>query len=331
MVYSYAAYVLDKILGMKDRDGMGKLIFHAADIAPFLQPLLLKLFALIDKGQTPEKLAENDVLMKCVLRVVVTSRTDLVPIASDVIAKVTQIITAISRNPSNPKFNHYAFETLGALVRYICPGNEAAVKQFQELLFPPFQEVLANDVQGGFPRSLDGRQSSLGDNLSNGKPTEFMPYVFQILAQLLAFNSTIPPEYLTMLPPLLTPALWESGGNVPALVQLLTAYLNKGGAGIAERGQLPAFLGIFQKLIASKVNDVYGFDLLSEIFWNIPTPALQPYLKNVITLILTRLQTSKTPRYSQAFLSFVCLVVTMNKPGFGASELIGLFDSLQPK
>lgn len=228
--------------------------FNAADIAPFLQPLLTKLFALIDKGQTPEKLAENDVLMKCVLRVVITSRTDLVPIASDVIAKVTQIISAISRNPSNPKFNHFAFETLGALVRYICPGNDAAVRQFQELLFPPFQEVLANDVQ------------------------EFMPYVFQILAQLLAFNQTVPAEYLTMLAPLLTPALWEAGGNVPALVQLLTAYLSRGAAGIVERGQLPPFLGIFQKLIASKVNDVFGFDLLSEIFWNVPRLVAHAFL-----------------------------------------------------
>jgi exportin-2 (importin alpha re-exporter) len=176
-----------------------------------------------------------------------TSRTDLVPIASDVIVKVTQIISAISRNPSNPKFNHFAFETLGALVRYICPNNPAAVKQFQDLLFPPFQEVLANDVQ------------------------EFMPYVFQILGQLLAFNEMVPPEYLTMLGPLLTPSLWEASGNVPALVQLLTAYLSRGAAGIVERNQLPPFLGIFQKLVASKVNDVYGFDLLSEVFWNIPT------------------------------------------------------------
>jgi len=61
------------------------------------------------------------------------------------------------------------------------------------------------------------------------------------------------------------------------------------------------------------------------------SPALQPYLKNVFALILTRLQTSKTARYSQAFLNFVCLLVTMNKPGFGPSELIGVFDSLQPK
>lgn len=48
--------------------------FNAADIGPALQPLLGKLFALIDKGQTPEKLAENDVLMKCgYLRSEVTS------------------------------------------------------------------------------------------------------------------------------------------------------------------------------------------------------------------------------------------------------------------
>ncbi|KAI9015417.1 CAS/CSE protein [Hyaloraphidium curvatum] len=306
VVYSYAAWVAEKVLAMRESGGTGKLMFGAADISGLAGPLLTKLFGLIDRGQTPEKLAENDVLMKCVLRVVITSRTDLIPLASDVIAKVTQIISAISRNPSNPKFNHYAFETLGALVRYICPGNPAAVAQFQELLFPPFREVLANDVQ------------------------EFMPYVFQILSQLLSFNVTVPEDYLAMLPPLLTPALWEAGGNVPALVGLLSAYLEKGAAGIVQRNQLPPFLGIFQKLIASKVNDVYGFDLLSEIFWNVPTEALQPFLKNIFALMLTRLQTSKTARYVQGFLNFVCLLVNMKKPGFGPTEMLAAFDALQP-
>ena len=59
--------------------------------------------------------------------------------------------------------------------------------------------------------------------------------------------------------------------------------------------------------------------------------ALQPYLKNIFALMLTRLQSSKTARYSQGFLNFICLVVTMNKPGFGPSELIAVFDQLQPK
>lgn len=46
--------------------------------------------------------------------------------------------------------------------------------------------------------------------------------------------------------------------------------------------------------------------------------------------MLTRLQSSKTARYTQSFLTFICLVINMNKEGFGPTELIATFDSLQP-
>jgi exportin-2 (importin alpha re-exporter) len=41
-----------------------------------------------------------------------------------------------------------------------------------------------------------------------------MPYVFQILSQLLSFHQEpgVPEAYQQMLPPLLQPGLWESHG-----------------------------------------------------------------------------------------------------------------------
>ena len=74
--------------------------------------------------------------------------------------------------PVNPHFNHYLFECLAVLVRSCCGTGKgisstdgsgsaentvaAACAQFEALLFPPFQAVLAQDV------------------------TEFVPYVFQV-------------------------------------------------------------------------------------------------------------------------------------------------------
>lgn len=52
-----------------------------------------------------------------VLRVVVCSRKDLIQHASLVLERITFIIREISKNPSNPKFNHFAFETLSAVVK----------------------------------------------------------------------------------------------------------------------------------------------------------------------------------------------------------------------
>lgn len=89
-------------------------------------------------------------------------------------------------------------------------------------------------------------------------------------------DAGVPEYYQNLLPPLLQPHLWESSGNVPALMRLLQAYLQKDGRLVVERNHLPAFLGVFQKLMASKVNDTYGFELLKAIFEFVPLYVLPP-------------------------------------------------------
>lgn len=46
-------------------------------------------------------------------------------------------------------------------------------------------------------------------------------------------SNSIPSSYMALFPHLLQPALWERTGNIPPLVRLLQAYLEKGGATIA--------------------------------------------------------------------------------------------------
>ena len=40
-------------------------------------------------------------------------------------------------------------------------------------------------------------------------------------------EQTLPGAYLVLFPPLLSPVLWERPANVPALVRLLQAYLQR--------------------------------------------------------------------------------------------------------
>lgn len=64
---------------------------------------------------------------------------------------------------------------------------------------------------------------------------EFVPYVFQVMSLLLEIHSnSIPSSYMALFPHLLQPVLWERTGNIPPLVRLLQAYLEKGGATIAS-------------------------------------------------------------------------------------------------
>ena len=55
-------------------------------------------------------------------------------------------------------------------------------------------------------------------------------------------------------------------------------------------GHLTAVLGVFQKLVASKANDIYGFTLLRGILQYLPLECYQQYMPTVWQLLFTRLQ-----------------------------------------
>lgn len=60
-------------------------------------------------------------------------------------------------------------------------------------------------------------------------------------------------------------------GNIPALVNLLRSYLSKGSAFIVQNQHLVPFLGVSHKLLSSRLNDQYGFELIQAVFESIPT------------------------------------------------------------
>ncbi|GES89790.1 importin-alpha export receptor [Rhizophagus clarus] len=284
-------------------------LFTKADIKPYTQELLINLFRLIEAGTTPETLAENDYLMKAVMRVIFTSHDDVAPYVSDIMGHLNKILVEISKNPSNPRFNHCVFESIGALVRFNCQNNPEALSSFENMLFGPFQMILQQDV------------------------VEFVPYVFQIFSQLLELHTepVFPEIYRSMLPALLTPAIWENAGNIPALTRLLHAYICRDASSIVINNQLEPILGIFQKLIASKTNDKYGVDLLCSIVQYIPTETLNKYLTAIITLLLTRMKSSKTDKYTLSFVYFVCFFLAIEKEGVNPDYVIQAFDSMQHK
>lgn len=82
--------------------------------------------------------------------------------------RLTQILTEVQKNPRNPMFNHYLFETIAVLVRNVCAQNRAQVDAFEQVLFGPFEVMLSME-----------------------SCTEFGPYVFQILGQLLQMHDQV--------------------------------------------------------------------------------------------------------------------------------------------
>ncbi|KAF8749880.1 Cse1 [Rhizoctonia solani] len=298
---AYAAIAIERILFIKNG---GKLLFAQADIHDFANDILSALFTVIESGGTPQKIAENDYLMKCIMRVILTARQTLTPNYLTVLTKLVNILGAISQNPSNPNFNQYTFESISALMRFVCSSNPQLVEQFEGQLFGPFTVIIQQDVD------------------------QFIPYVFQILAQMLEIHTnTVPPAYSSLVGILFTPAVWQQRGNVPALVRLIKAFISKDPNSVDVRTVLAV---VQQRLIPSRVNDVYGFELLEILLANLPVETLGPLFNGILVTIMTRLQANKTPAFSYGFMHFACAAMASRAEGMGPDFFIGAVESVQP-
>ena len=177
--------------------------------------------------------AENEYVMKAVMRTISFVGAQIAPVAPAALQQLSQMLLAVCKNPTQPGFNHYLFESIAALVRgagphtidnshaaghvlaaahnrttitcachcqvkHGCAADPAMLGRLEEAVFPAFQLVLTEDVQ------------------------EFHPYVFQIFAQLIELRPPpVASVYMQLLPGLLSPTFWERAGNVPALVRLV--------------------------------------------------------------------------------------------------------------
>uniref|UniRef100_A0A8D2CLW6 Exportin-2 n=1 Tax=Sciurus vulgaris TaxID=55149 RepID=A0A8D2CLW6_SCIVU len=300
VVHTYAAHALERLFTMRGPNNAT--LFTAAEIAPFVEILLTNLF----KALTLPGSSENEYIMKAIMRSFSLLQEAIIPYIPTLITQLTQKLLAVSKNPSKPHFNHYMFEAICLSIRITCKANPAAVVNFEEALFLVFTEILQNDVQ------------------------EFIPYVFQVMSLLLeTHKNDIPSSYMALFPHLLQPVLWERTGNIPALVRLLQAFLERGSSTIASAAadRIPGLLGVFQKLIASKANDHQGFYLLNSIIEHMPPESVDQYRKQIFLLLFQRLQNSKTTKFIKSFLVFINLYCIK----YGALALQEIFDGIQPK
>ncbi|CCG83515.1 Importin-alpha re-exporter [Taphrina deformans PYCC 5710] len=303
VVATYAAVTIEALLSLK-RDN--QIMFTKQDIAASAEALPMSLFRLIETGQSPEKLAENDFMMRCAMRVLIASQDGMVKSVPMVLNHLNAILVEVSKNPANPKFNHYLFECYGAITRYNGPHSADVLSQIEGLAITPLLVLLQNNI------------------------TEFVPYVFQLIAQMLELrhNQPLLPAYEQLLRPILTPDLWDSRGNIPALVRLLQAFLRQSPETFLTNKFLEPVLGIFQKLIASKTNDGYGLDLMETIHESIPRASLVPYEQQIFVLLLTRLNSSNTEKYTLRFIVFIYHLSIL--VDVGPDFIITIFERIQP-
>lgn len=299
VVHTYAACAIEKILAMKGADNTP--LVKVNDISPLTSDLLKGLFVCLN---TPGS-EENEYVMKAIMRSFGILQEVIVPFLADLLPKLTEKLTVVSKNPSRPNFNHYLFETFALSIKIVCKTHKVAVSSFEEALFPIFQEILQQDV------------------------LEFLPYVFQILALLLELRTTqdMPEAYLALFPCLLSSVLFERQANIHPLNRLLRAFISHGAHHIVAQDKTNGLLGVFQKLIASKANDHEGFLLLQSIIEYFAPNVLEPYMKQIFILLFQRLSSSKTTKFVKGLIVFFAYYIIR----YGSNSLVTIIDEIQPR
>ncbi|KAL2737733.1 exportin-2 [Vespula squamosa] len=299
VVHTYAACAVDRILAMRSTDNNS--LVKGNDLMPLAPDLLKGLFACLSLTGSEE----NEYVMKAIMRSFGILQDNIVPFLADLLPKLTEKLTMVAKNPTRPNFNHYLFETLSLSIKIVCKTNPQAVLSFEQVLFPIFQEILQQDI------------------------SEFIPYVFQILALFLELRTTqeIPDPYMALFPCLLAPVLFERQANIHPLNRLLQAYVSHGSHLIIAQDKTSGLLGVFQKLIASKVNDREGFLLLECIIEHFPPNTLEPYMKQIFVLLFQRLSSSKTTKFVQGLILFFAYYIIR----YNATSLVNIIDQIQPQ
>lgn len=300
-VYTYAAITVERVLALTDETG--KPMIDPAQIAPLSKDLLEHLFGLLLRDPAPEKIQENEFVMRCIMRVLIVIREGVSVVMESSLQHLVNITNTILKNPSNPKFYYYHFESIGALIRFSGPSNS---EPLLGALFSSFVAILQENVE------------------------EFMPYVFQLLGALLEAepDKALPPTFQPMVAPIIAPQIWESRGNIPALVRVLSATIPRASQDMVKNNQLEGILGIFQKLVSTKIFESYGFDLLEAVIQTFPAANLESYWIHLITIMLTRLQ-SPTQSFQLRFVRFYHFVASRDDKGLGADFFVAATDKVQ--
>ena len=117
VVYSYSAMCLERVMALCNSNN--EAVISQTTVQEVSGQLLEQLFRLIEKSPDAAKLQENEFLMRCVMRVLIVTREGSLSVLGQVLPHLVNITQVICQNPSNPRFDYYHFEALGALIRLI--------------------------------------------------------------------------------------------------------------------------------------------------------------------------------------------------------------------
>ncbi|KPI84803.1 putative CAS/CSE/importin domain protein [Leptomonas seymouri] len=286
VVMSYAAHALERLLCVQREQ-----VYVATEAAfqPHTAAVLQTLCVRIQNAEQP-----NQFLMQCLMRACFRFPQAVAPYVGAIVESLNQVLHNAARNPSNPLFSHCLFETISKCIA-IQPKQGTAM---EGILWDNLIYVLAQDV------------------------LEYVPYVLQILSQLLRTHQppgdTPPAHFQTLLDPLTQPGIYENKGNVPAVVCLLCAFIELYPSYVHGRHLTNPILNIFAYLVRLKNYDHEGLNIITAALLAYPPDVMNIYIDNVLKVLLDRFSNARTPKFVRIFILFLSIYVVVR----GAHDLV---------
>ena len=241
--------------------------------------------------------------MKAIMRISEVLEAKVVPFAGGLLTQLVTKLKEVAKNPTKPHYVHFLCECLTVLIKSVCGAVEFnAVEEFDKNLFPVFQDILRDEVEG------------------------IIPYVFQILAVMLEKQKAAVPEpYFQLFPFLLMPVLWERSTYIGPMVRLLQAFIEKAPERIVAEDKISAILGIFSKLNNSRAHDHEGFYILQSLLVAVPQQTMEAYWEQLFRTMFKRLTQNKTVKYIKCLIIFFSLFILVHS----VEKLASLVERLQ--
>lgn len=302
IVRTYAAIGVERMLAIKDAGGLrySRDFLLAPNTIPGggIQALIVGLFNCLTNnnnnsgggGGDSELIEENEYVMKAILRVLAVLKEAAAPYSADLFAKLIESLRTVSKNPRNPAYNHYLFESIAILARSLITAQSAAHPVVEKLVLPVLSDILAADV------------------------IDFFPYVFQLYALLVdsapagsLTSSVTSSTYIALVKKLLLPAAWDRSGVISAQSRLIQAYVRSAPECLVREHLVEALLGLCQHLLGAVATSLDGYNILISLMAALPVDVMSPYMPNVLRMCFMSLQKHKSSaRVHRPFVLFMC-------------------------
>lgn len=222
--------------------------------------------------------------------------------------RIFWLLSEIIKNPMNPLFTHYFFESLALMIR----------------------------SSSSFPKTFDLLEIKVVPYLFNifqSDQSDLFPYAFQLMAVIVdsCYRKEVAEYIKSLLPVLLRPNLWSVPCNIPGLVRFMQSCFSKNPDFFLTTQCIESCINVFRILLNSKLTEIHGFNLITLIFGIMSPELIENYVRQVFVLILARIQVHKTQKLNSYFLLFVCFLIIETKLLCNSSKFVlQIFEQIQP-